>query len=88
MQSGKQLYDKIMGAYQKPVIAPVEQIAYDWPEPEPLREALAEVGSLPIGNIPAPYRDWVADVAERMQCASDFIAVAAIVATAYIIGTS
>ncbi len=88
MQSGKQLYDKIMGVYQQSVVVSVDQTAYDWPEPEPLREALAEVGPLPIANIPVPYRDWIADVAERMQCPPDFVAVAAIVATASIIGTS
>ncbi|OGT35287.1 MAG: hypothetical protein A3F11_10130 [Gammaproteobacteria bacterium RIFCSPHIGHO2_12_FULL_37_14] len=37
-------------------------------------------------NIPEPFRDWVIDIAERMQCPVDFIAVAAIVAAAAIIG--
>ena len=59
----------------------------DWPEPEPLRNTLLDVIPLPVCNIPEPYRDWIADVAERMQCPPDFIAVAAIVATAAIIGT-
>lgn len=59
----------------------------EWPEPEALRNTLLDVTPLPICNIPEPYRDWIADVAERMQCPPDFIAVAAIVATASIIGT-
>ena len=62
-------------------------ISQEWPEPEPLRNTLLDVTPLPICNIPEPYRDWIADVAERMQCPPDFIAVAAIVATAAIIGT-
>jgi len=59
----------------------------EWPEPEPLRNTLLDVTPLPICNIPEPYRDWIADVADRMQCPLDFIAVAAIVATASIVGT-
>lgn len=59
----------------------------EWPEPEPLRNSLLDVVPLPICNIPGPYRDWIADVSDRMQCPPDFIAVAAVVATAAIIGT-
>jgi hypothetical protein len=59
----------------------------DWPEPEPLRNTLLDVTPLPSCNIPEPYRDWISDVAERMQCPTDFIAVAAIVTTAAVIGT-
>ncbi len=57
-----------------------------WPEPEPLRNTLLPVNPLPISHIPAPYRDWVIDVSERMQCPPDFIAVAAMVTTASLIG--
>lgn len=59
----------------------------EWPEPEELRDVLLEVHPLATHNIPEPYRDWVLDVAERMQCPPDFIAVAAIVAAGSIIGT-
>lgn len=59
----------------------------DWPEPERLRNTLLEVTPLAMCNIPEPYRDWIEDVAERMQCPPDFIAIAAIVATGAIIGT-
>ena len=60
--------------------------AADWPEPDTLRNTLLPVNPLPICNIPEPFRDWIMDVAERMQCPHDFIAVTAIVTTASIIG--
>lgn len=58
----------------------------DWGEPELIQNTLLPVESLEIQYIPEPYRDWISDVAERMQCPPDFIAVAAIVATASIVG--
>lgn len=58
----------------------------DWPEPEPIKHQLLPVMKLQSLIIPEAYRDWVTDVAERMQCPVDFIAVAAIVATAGVIG--
>lgn len=57
-----------------------------WPKPEPIQQVLLPVIELPEGNIPEPYRAWVLDVAKRMQCPVDFVAVAAIVATASMIG--
>ena len=60
----------------------------DWPEPEKLRDSLLPVTPLPIDNIPEAFREWIIDVAERMQCPLDFIAVASIVVTASVIGAS
>lgn len=57
-----------------------------WPDPEPIKHSLLPVLPLLTMNIPEPYREWVLDVAERMQCPVDFVAVAAIVVTASIIG--
>ena len=58
----------------------------DWGEPLPLRNELQPVFPLSPSNFPEPYRDWIMDVAGRMQCPPDYIAVAAIVATAAVIG--
>lgn len=58
----------------------------DWPEPETIKHSLLPVLPLNTRIIPEPYREWVMDVAERMQCPVDFVAVAAIVVTASIIG--
>lgn len=60
----------------------------EWPEPEILRDSLLPVNKIVSTNIPEPYREWIADVAERMQCPPDFIAVTAIVVTASIVGTA
>lgn len=57
-----------------------------WGEPEPIQNTLLPVESLEMQYIPKAYHDWISDIAERMQCPPDFIAVAAIVATASIIG--
>lgn len=79
---------RILNVFQPSVTNnPVSAMSDEWPEPEPLRDILLEVHPLPTCNIPEPYRDWIEDIAERMQCPRDFIAVAAIVSTAAIIGT-
>lgn len=77
----------IFNAFQQGSINSNLQFANnDWPEPEPLRNILMPVQPLSPTLIPEPFRDWVCDVAERMQCPHDFIAVAAIVMTSAIVG--
>lgn len=58
-----------------------------WGKPMPLRHYLLPVHPLHPSNFPTPYRDWIVDVSERMQCPPDYIIVSAMVATAAIIGT-
>jgi hypothetical protein len=58
-----------------------------WPEPEPINASLLPVEELPKEIIPAPFREWVADVAYRMQCPIDFIAVAVMIITGAVIGS-
>lgn len=41
---------------------------------------------LPPDLIPEPYRDWLVDVAERMQCPVDFVAVGSLIVTASLVG--
>lgn len=57
-----------------------------WPEPEPLPEVLPPVAPFDIQLLPAPFRAYVLDVAERMQCPIDFPAVAMMVVEATILG--
>jgi hypothetical protein len=64
-----------------------ENETIEWGEPIPLQYELSSVLPLHPSNFPAPFHDWIMDVADRMQCPPDFIAVSAIVATAAIIGT-
>jgi Protein of unknown function (DUF3987) len=59
-----------------------------WPDPEPIQNELLPVQSLPVDIIPTPFRDFIIDEAERMQCPIDYIAVTLIVITSSIVGAS
>src|SRR5262245_4226888 len=59
----------------------------DWPEPLPIRPALMPARLAPT-LIPEPYRAWNRDVALRLQCPIEFVAAAAIVMTAAVVGAS
>ena len=67
------------------VSAPRTEPADDWPDPKPV-PGLPPVPPLDLGLLPAPFRPWVADVAERMQCPPDFLAAGATVALAAVVG--
>lgn len=58
----------------------------EWMELAPIKTELLPVEPLPFGIIPAPFRLWIKDVAERMQCPPDFVAAAMLVMTSSIIG--
>lgn len=61
----------------------------DWPDPTPIKKIkkdLSPVMSLTPEMIPEPYRDWLTDIAERMQCPLDYVGVTALITTATIIG--
>jgi putative DNA primase/helicase len=59
----------------------------DWPaEPRPIRHELPPVPSLEPGMVPAPLRPWLADIAERVGCALEFVVVCAMVALGIVIG--
>ncbi|MBX9621344.1 MAG: DUF3987 domain-containing protein [Alphaproteobacteria bacterium] len=61
----------------------------EWPEPTPLnaiKNDLAPVIPLPPELIPEPYQPWLVDIAERMQCPLDYVAVGSLVVTASLIG--
>ncbi len=57
-----------------------------WPEPEPVPTALRPVPPFDYAMLPEPFVPWVKDIAERMQCAPDVVAVAAMVAAGSVIG--
>ena len=61
-------------------IAPL--CADDWSEPLPLKNALYPVPALEAELIPAPWRGWVCDCAERVGVAPDYIIVPALIAAA------
>ena len=58
----------------------------EWPEPAPIKTELLPVEPLPLSIIPAPFRPWIEDVSDRMQCPPDFVAAAMLVVTSSIIG--
>lgn len=62
--------------------------ADEWSEPLSLKNALLPVPSLPSVLIPTPLRAWVFDCAERIGVAPDYLAVAALVALASLLGNT
>ncbi|MBP6985364.1 MAG: DUF3987 domain-containing protein [Alphaproteobacteria bacterium] len=66
-----------------------EASSYNWPDPTPIKQIKKEllpVMSLTPEMIPEPFREWLKDISERMQCPLDYVAVTALVTTAAIIG--
>ena len=55
------------------------------PAPQPLPDELAPVDPFPLGALPDAFRPWVADVADRMQCPADFVAVPMLVGAASLV---
>ncbi len=55
-------------------------------EPIPLPEKLSPAPELDAKLLPGEWRDWLTDIAARMQCPLDFPAVAAIVAASALLG--
>jgi hypothetical protein len=58
----------------------------DWSEPKPLPIGLAKVESFCPEFLPDAIAPWVSDIAERLQCPTDYVAVAAITALGSVIG--
>jgi hypothetical protein len=61
----------------------------EWSDPTPInaiKKELPPVIPMPPKMIPEPYQDWLTDIAERMQCPLDYVAVAALIASACLIG--
>src|SRR5713101_6319081 len=57
-----------------------------WPEPQPIPRGRPPVPALHGALLPGALAPWIADVAERMQCPPDFVAVGVLVAAAAVIG--
>ncbi len=58
----------------------------EWPDPEEIQSELKPVEALPPEIIPEPFRPWLTDIAHRMQCPLDFVAVGAMVVAGAVIG--
>ena len=53
--------------------------------PQPLPPELLPVAPFPMAALPEAFAPWVCDVAERMQCPPDFVAVPMLVAAASLV---
>jgi hypothetical protein len=58
----------------------------DWPEPEEVKASLPPVPAFNEKLLPLALRTWVSDIAERMQCPPDYLAVGALVAAGAVVG--
>ena len=58
----------------------------DWPAPQPLPNGLAPVQTFSNEFLPAALAPWVDDIANRLQCPPDYVAVAALTALGSVIG--
>lgn len=57
-----------------------------WPEPEEIKATLPPVPPFDTRLLPPVFRAWVTDIADRMQCPVEFLAVGAMVAAGSAIG--
>src|SRR5260370_16044081 len=57
-----------------------------WPEPQPVPPGRPPVPPFSVALVPAALAPWVADIADRIQCPPDSVAVGAMVAAAAVIG--
>ena len=69
-----------------PAWTPQISIQMSWPDPQPLDTILPAVVPFDADLLPLTLRDWIMDIAERMQCPPDFPAVTAMIVLAGIAG--
>lgn len=58
----------------------------EWPVPQPLPDSRPPVASFDPYLLPESFRGWIEDIAERVQCPIDYVAVGAMVPLAAIVG--
>lgn len=63
-----------------------EEPSSDWPEIDPIDDSLPPVDPFVYDLLPESLRAWVADIADRMQCPPDFVAVSAVLVLATLVG--
>lgn len=57
-----------------------------WPEIQPVKDSLLPVLPLHLDIVPAPLKEWIGDVANRMQVPPDFMANAALTMVGSVVG--
>jgi putative DNA primase/helicase len=58
----------------------------DWPKPKELPTGLPSVDPFDLDFMPDALRPWIEDIANRLQCPPDYVAVTAMVALGSVIG--
>lgn len=77
----------IASRYKEKTTAPVAELTSDdWPESEEIKSTLPPVPPFEPLLLPKIFRDWVSDIADRMQCPIEFLAVGAMVASGAAVG--
>jgi hypothetical protein len=57
-----------------------------WPDPQPLNDELPPVKLFDPALLPAVFRGWVVDIADRVQCPMDFLGIALLIVLATLVG--
>jgi len=69
-----------------PAAASIPATPDGWPEPEEIKATLPPVPPFDARLLPPVFRAWVTDIADRMQCPIEFLAVGAMVAAGAAVG--
>lgn len=79
------LYEPNSGAFVSSVSAP-PGVSPEFGDPQPLPDELPPVLPFDLELLPDTLRPWIRDIADRMQCPPDFLAVTAMVVLATVVG--
>ncbi|MES2252458.1 MAG: DUF3987 domain-containing protein [Pseudomonadota bacterium] len=59
----------------------------NWPDPLPIKTELLPVEPFDVSLLPKPLQNWVIDIAHRMQCPIDQVAISVVAVVSSIIGS-
>jgi len=59
----------------------------DWPTPLPIKGELLPVEPFLLESMPESFQPWLSDIAHRMQCPLDYVAIGACIMVSSLIGT-
>lgn len=66
--------------------APRVEVLDIWPEPQPLPDGIPNVAEFDHDLLPDAVRPWVSDIADRIQCPPDFVAVSVMTSLGSLVG--
>src|SRR5439155_22938520 len=83
------IVDRVLGKRGGATVVPWngdDERAPEWGKPKPLPDGLLPIDSLDIEVLPESLKAWVGDIADRLQCPPDYVAVTALTALGSLIG--